>query len=108
MKNRFANVAILALLTQFVPMMAFAEEVHGATGANEKGVGLLAAAIAIGLAALGGTLAQGRAVTANLEAIGRNPGATGNLFVPMLLGLAFIESLVVISFVIAFTIAGKF
>ena len=65
------------------------------------------AAIAIGLAALGGTLGQAKALSAALEAIGRNPTASGNIFTPMLLGLAFIESLVILAFVIAFGIMGK-
>lgn len=58
-------------------------------------------ALTMGTAVAAGTFAQGKAVTAGLEAIGRNPSSSGNIFVPMLLGLAFIESLVVLAFVIA-------
>jgi F-type H+-transporting ATPase subunit c len=98
------NLVALVLLT--TPVSAFAEEMaHGAD--SGKGIGLIGAAIAIGLAALGGTLAQGRAVSSGLEAIGRNPGAKGSLFVPMILGLVFLESLVIMAFVIAFLIQGK-
>lgn len=61
----------------------------------------LAAALAIGLAAFGGSIAQGRTATAALESIGRNPSAQGKIFVPMIIGLALIESLVLYAFVIA-------
>jgi F-type H+-transporting ATPase subunit c len=61
----------------------------------------LAAAIAIGLAALGGTTAQGRATAAALEGIARQPSAAARIQTPMILGLALIESLVLFTWVIA-------
>ena len=65
------------------------------------------AAFAIGVAAFGGALAQGKAAAAALEGIARNPGAKGAVFVPMILGLALIESLVIYALIIAFTLVGK-
>lgn len=50
--------------------------------------------IALGLTALGGTLGQSRAVSVALEGIGRNPNAKDKIQTPMILGLAFMESLV--------------
>lgn len=82
-----------AVLTSTV---AFAQDAGGG-GDEWRPIGL---AIAIGLAALGGTLAQGRATSAALEGIARNPGASGQMFVPMMLGLSFIESLVLLVFVL--------
>ncbi len=76
--------------------IALAEE-GGGTSGTLMPIGL---AIAIGMAALGGTLAQGRATASALEGIARNPGASGQMFVPMMLGLAFIESLVLLTFVL--------
>ena len=67
----------------------------------------LATGMAIAIAAFGGALAQGRAVAAALEGIARNPGASGKMFVPMILGLALIESLVIYAFVIAIMLFGK-
>ncbi len=67
----------------------------------------IGAALAIGLAALGGTLGQGRAAAAALEGIARNPSASGKIFVPMILGMALIESLVLFALLIAFMIFGK-
>ena len=73
-----------------------------------NGMIALAAAITIGLAALGGTTAQGKAASAALEGIARNPEAQGKIFTPMILAMALIESLVILGFVIAFMIQGKF
>lgn len=67
----------------------------------------LSAAIAIGMAALGGTLGQSKAAAAALEGIARNPEAQGKILTPMILALALIESLVIFGFVIAFLLQGK-
>lgn len=73
-----------------------------------NGLVALAAALTIGLAALGGTTAQGKVASSALEGIARNPEAQGKIFTPMILGMALIESLVILGFVIAFMIQGKF
>lgn len=39
-----------------------------------------------------------------MEAIGRNPEASGALFVPMLLGMAFAEAIAIYSLVVVFTL----
>jgi len=84
--------------------LAFAGSAFAAEGAA-AGVdpyASLAAALAIGVAAFGGAIAQGRVMNAALEGIARNPAAQGKVFVPMIIGLALIESLVLYAFVIAF------
>ena len=81
-------------------------ETGAATGATGSTVGI-GAGLAIGAAALGGGLGQGKAVSAALEAVGRNPSASGKVLTPMVLGLVFIETLVIFSFVIAFFLQGK-
>jgi len=94
-------LGLVALLTpMLVASTAFAQD----AGSNENDVVMaksIAAALAIGLAAFGGSLGQGRAAAAALEGIARNPNASGKLLVPMILGLALIESLVIYAFVIA-------
>jgi len=60
----------------------------------------LAISIGIGLAALAGAFGQARVGAAALEGIARNPNAADKLFVPMILGLAFIESLVLFTWVL--------
>jgi len=75
----------------------------------KSGAGLigLGAGLAIGLAALGGAIGQGLTANGALMGIARNPGASDKLFVPYILGLALIESLVLYAFVISFFLNGK-
>jgi F-type H+-transporting ATPase subunit c len=82
---------------------AFAQDAGAASNANDvKMLAAIGAGFAIGLGVLGGALGQGRAAAAALEGISRNPGAAARIQTPMILGLALIESLVLLSFVIAF------
>jgi F-type H+-transporting ATPase subunit c len=103
MSFRKALFSVFTLVLVFGSAMAFAED-GGAAVAQATGRGpydTLGAALAIGLAAFGGALGQGRTATAALEGIARNPAASGKVFVPMIIGLALIESLVLYAFVIA-------
>ena len=101
---------IIAPVVTFVALMLPAIASAAAPEAAEAGAPVnlvpIAMALAIGLAALGGGLGQGRAVAAALEGICRNPGSADKVFTPMLLGLAFIESLVIFALVIAFMVGG--
>ena len=100
MKVNFVKVlSLLSLALMAVPSSAFAQE--AAAQSSSAGLIAIAAGLAIGMAALGGTLGQGKVVSAGLDSIGRNPAAQGKLFIPLLIGLAFVESLVIIAFVIA-------
>lgn len=64
----------------------------------------LALAVGFGLpvAVFAGALGQGRAVSAALEGMARQPEAIGRIQTAMILGLAFIESLVIFAFVFLF------
>ena len=97
MSFRKALLIVTTLMMTLGASMAFAAE-----GAGGDAYGSLGAALAIGLAAFGGSLGQGKTAAAALEGIARNPGAQGKIFVPMIIGLALIESLVLYAFVIAF------
>ena len=63
--------------------------------------------LAIGLAALGGTLAQGKAAGSALEGLARNPGSKDQVFTPMILALALIEFQAIMGFIIAILWATK-
>ncbi len=80
------------------------EAVQAATASGNTGLLAIGAALAISVAVLGGTLAQGKAASAALEGISRNPSATDKMFTPMILSLALIESLVILAFLIAFLV----
>jgi F-type H+-transporting ATPase subunit c len=111
MINRTAKHA-LSMITTFsillVSSLAFAMD--GAAASNEfdmkKWIGL-ACGLGIAIAAFGGALGQGRTASSALDGIARNPGASGKIFTPMILGLALIESLVIYSLLISFMLLGK-
>lgn len=71
--------------------------------------GLLALAVGLGVpvAVLSAARAQGETAKAMLEGIARQPEASGQMFLPYILGLAFIESLVIYVFVMFFMMSGK-
>ena len=100
----FAMAAAAAVVLTSSP--AFAQSMDAARADRDKWLGL-AAALAIGLSALGGAIGQGRAAGSALEGIARNPQASGKIFVPMIVGLALIESLVIYGLLIAFQLFGK-
>ena len=102
--KRFVSRAVTFLSTFLVASMAFASD-GGATGTG--GYIAVGAGLAVGLAALGGGIGQGNAANGALGGIARNPGASGKVFTPMIIGLAMTESLVLLGFVIAFFLQGK-
>ena len=105
--NKLSKYTFGALLLSMVTLPAFAEEtVAHATGGAGADLGF-PAAITIGIAALGGAIGQGLTASAAMTGISRNPGAQGKMFVPMIIGLALIESLVIYALVIAFQLVGK-
>ena len=104
---------LFAALAAFVAPLfsassAFAQEAASSAASNpHSGLMALAIAIGIGIAALGGAFGQSRAVASALEGIARNPNASDKVFVPMILGLAFIESLVLFTWVLMFLLLNK-
>ena len=89
--------AAIVMLTAFVAVMvlapaAMAQEAGGGGG---KALGsALAVAIGMGAAAFGCGLGQGRIASAACEGMARNPGAAGAIRAAMILGLVFVETLV--------------
>ena len=92
-----------------VLLLAFPFLVFGSEGAAMTVSGgelkALAGALAISIGALGGALGQGRLAAAAMEGIARNPQAGKTMFVPFIIGLALIESLVIYCLIIAFPLA---
>jgi F-type H+-transporting ATPase subunit c len=101
--------ALVGLFTLALPALVMAEEAgDGAGGDFLMKFGLaIGAGIGLGVAAFGGGLGQGRTAAAALEGIARNPGAADKMFVPMIIGLALIESLVLYTFIIAILLQAK-
>jgi F-type H+-transporting ATPase subunit c len=100
------TAALIALMAS--PMMAMAQAAPTGQGAGlREGLLALGAGLGLGIAAMGCGLGQGRIGASAMESIGRNPNSTNQLFVPMIIGLAFIESLTLYALVIAFILQGK-
>ncbi|HET6381307.1 MAG TPA: ATP synthase F0 subunit C [candidate division Zixibacteria bacterium] len=62
--------------------------------------GNVAAGLAIGLGAIGPGIGLGIAVSKAMEALGRNPDASGQIFVPYILGIALTEAIGIYALVI--------
>lgn len=65
---------------------------------------MLAAALAIGLGALGPGLGIGILASKAMEAIGRNPEAAGKVQTAMILAIAFTEAIAIYALVVALLI----
>ena len=115
-KKVLSLLFLLTIIGCLVAPLALAQE----EGAGQEGVKMatgldpsvkkfiaIAAGLGIAIAAFGGALGQAKASSAALEGIARNPGASGKIFVPMLLALAFVESLVIFCWVIEFLLMQK-
>ena len=92
----------------FIPAGALAAEAAAASGGEEgKGLYALAAALAITVGAVGGAIGQGMIGASAMEGLARNPQAQKNMFTSMILGLAFIESIMIYALVISIMILAK-
>ena len=65
---------------------------------------MLAKGLAIGIGAIGPGIGVGMIGAKAVEAIGRNPEASGKIMTPMLLAIAFAEAIAIYALVIAFSI----
>lgn len=105
-----ALFAVLGVLMSAAPALAQGLETAAAVAAdNEQSVAKyakIAAGIGFAIAAGLGALGQGRIAAAASEGAARNPGAAGRIQTIMILGLVFIESLVIFTLVIMFAIVA--
>jgi F-type H+-transporting ATPase subunit c len=65
-------------------------------------LGVLAAALAVGLAAIGAGVGNGLIVSKTVEGIARQPESRGVLQTTMFIGVALVEAVPIIAVVIAF------
>ena len=97
---------IYSMLAVFA-MMGTSSVAFASDGSDTSGYLALGAGLAIGLAAVGGALAQGMTAGRALEGMARNPAAADKLFTPMIIGLVLIESLVIYALVVAILLWTK-
>lgn len=106
-KVKLVFSALSALVVMLISGVALAANGAADNEFTMKAFIGIATGLGIGIAAFGGALGQGKAASAALEGIARNPGASSKIFTPMILGLALIESLVIYALVISFMLLGK-
>jgi len=102
-KHLVAALLVFVAVMVFAPM-AFASE-GAAVGSEGRYAGFfsyiaLGCVLGLGLAAAGGGIGMGAAVSGAVNAMSRNPGFYGRIFTSMLIGLALIESLVIYTLVV--------
>ena len=105
--NRVLTTLLLTGGLLLVSAVAFASEGAAGAGGGSNWAYALAAGLGMCIAAFGCGMAQGKLAAAALEGIARNPGAQDKIFTPLLLSLAFPESLVLFTFVICFMIQSN-
>jgi F-type H+-transporting ATPase subunit c len=93
--TRSILTATLALVAFGFVSPAYAQGVSGAEVGTLVQWSIITAGFALGFAAAFGALAQGKSVSAAVEAIARNPSAVNDIRGSLILGLVLIESLVI-------------
>lgn len=75
-----------------------------ANGADAVGLKAVGAALAVGLAALGGAIAMGMSIAKSNEGIARQPEAESSIRTLLMLGLVFIETVVIYALIVSILI----
>ena len=97
MSTRSLTTTALVLVTLGFVTPVYAQEsaASGAAASTLVQWSIITAGFALAIAAAFGALGQGKAVSAAVEAIARNPSASNDIRANLLLGLVLIESLVI-------------
>jgi F-type H+-transporting ATPase subunit c len=100
-KKTFLTMGLILAAGFVTP--AFAQEAAGAAASGSVAAqwSIITAGFALAIAAAFGALGQGKAVSAAVEGIARNPSAAGDIRGAMILGLVLIESLVIYVLLVA-------
>lgn len=102
---QLVHFIVLAVIAVLVGDVAYAQDAAAVSSSNPYLP--IGAGIGLGIAALGGALGQAKIISSALESIARNPGASGQMFIVWILGAAFVESLVILTWLVASGLAGK-
>ena len=101
MSTRSILTATLALVALGLVSPVYAQETAATAGASVAQWSIITAGFALAFAAGLAALAQGRAVSAAVESIARNPSAAGDVRGNLLLGFALTEALGIFSLLVA-------
>ena|SRR5713101_5942709 len=101
MKKAAVVMIVLAAAMMIAPA-AFAADTAANAANPHAGTMAIAAGFGMALAAFGCALGQSRVASAACEGMARNPGAAGAIRASMILGLVFIETLLLFTLLIVF------
>lgn len=110
MTRNVIRVMTIVMTMAFLAVSAFAAEPEAAGGSGSglaKGLGYIGAVVGFAIAAGLCGLGQGRVGAAACEGLARNPGAFKGVPLPMILGLVFIETLVIFTLVVVLLIVPQ-
>jgi F-type H+-transporting ATPase subunit c len=99
--KKAAVVLMLFVAVMLIAPAAFAQDAAAGKAPINPSFLAIAAGFGMGIAALGGALGQGKIAGAACEGMARNPGAAGAVRAAMILGLVFVETLSLFTFVVA-------
>jgi F-type H+-transporting ATPase subunit c len=101
---------LLALVPPAVDALRTLAQEEAASGGDitDDGMKFMAAALVMGIGAIGPSLAIGNLVGKGLDALGRNPEAQPAIQTNMILGLAFAEAIGIYALVVAIMIGFVF
>jgi F-type H+-transporting ATPase subunit c len=94
------KLVLIAVGLAIVGLLAAPVYAQDQAAGAERSLGIHWLAIAMAIAAAGCGIAQSRAVAGGCESVSRNPGAVDTIRFFIILGLAFIEFLALLTFVV--------
>lgn len=101
-KKIFAGLCIFALIMGLSSISMADDGVAKAAGLWTFFGLAIAVGFAIGVAALGTGLGMGYAISHAVQGVARNPEAGGRIFTMLIMGLGFIESIIIYALLIGF------
>jgi F-type H+-transporting ATPase subunit c len=107
--RRFAGIFLLLIVVALVALPVFAAQAPEAAAKPPEHVAtgiVFAAGFSMAIAAAFCGIGQSRVAAAACEGIARNPGAAGAIRLAMILGLVFIETLVLFTLAVVFVKVG--
>jgi F-type H+-transporting ATPase subunit c len=100
MKRNIIRLGLSLMAVLFSAVTALAQAPNAAPVDNNKGMAYIAAVVGFAIAAGLCGLGQSRVASAACEGMARNPSAYNRIQLALILGLAFIETLVIFTFVV--------
>ncbi len=103
LKAKAADAPVSYAASEDAPML-IAEGPEEDAADSVTGTKAIAAAIAIGVAAIAGALGMAHAIAKSNEGVARQPEAAGKIQTQLMLGLVFIETVVIYALIVAILI----